>query len=76
MSMDITIPKLGVTMEEGTISEWLVAEGDAVEQGQPIYLLEADKVEVEIECPAGGQIAIVGVVGETYDVGDVVARLS
>lgn len=74
--MEIAIPKLGVTMEEGTLTSWLVEDGAQVQAGQPLYLLESDKTEMEIESPADGVIELVGGVGETYEVGTVVARIS
>ena len=69
MTTPISIPKLGVSMTEGTLVEWLVADGDAVEVGDVLYRVETDKVENEIEAPAAGVIRISGVEGETYDVG-------
>ncbi|MEJ2559915.1 MAG: biotin/lipoyl-binding protein, partial [Anaerolineae bacterium] len=38
------MPKLGLTMEEGTVVHWLVAEGDQVEKGQALLEVETDKV--------------------------------
>lgn len=69
------LPKWGLTMEEGTIAEWLVAEGDTVERGQIIAIVETDKIEVELECPASGTVTeLVVTEGTTVDVGaDVIA---
>jgi pyruvate/2-oxoglutarate dehydrogenase complex dihydrolipoamide acyltransferase (E2) component len=61
----INIPKLGWTMEEGTLTEWLVDDGATVAAGDPLYSLESDKVENEIAAPASG----VSTAGETYPVG-------
>jgi pyruvate/2-oxoglutarate dehydrogenase complex dihydrolipoamide acyltransferase (E2) component len=47
-------------MTEGAISEWLIQDGDAVEQGQPLYTLETDETQTEIESPAAGKITIIG----------------
>ena len=69
MSVPINIPKLGVSMTEGTLVEWLVADGDSVRAGDVIYRIETDKVENDVEAPADGVIHITGVEGETYDVG-------
>jgi pyruvate/2-oxoglutarate dehydrogenase complex dihydrolipoamide acyltransferase (E2) component len=69
MTVPINIPKLGVSMSEGTLIEWLVDDGDPVEEGQEIYRLETDKVENDVESPASGVIRIVGVEGEVYGVG-------
>ena len=74
--MEIRIPKLGVSMTEGVLVEWLVEDGDPVSCGTPIYRLETDKVENDIEAPAPGVIRLVAVAGETYSVGTLVAELS
>ncbi|MEI6742827.1 biotin/lipoyl-binding protein [bacterium] len=69
MSTPISIPKLGVSMTEGTLVEWLVADGDAVTPGDVLYRIETDKVENEIEAPVAGTVHITGEEGETYEVG-------
>jgi len=56
-------------MSEGTLVEWLVGDGDAVQPGDILYRIETDKVENEIEAPVAGVVRITGVEGETYDVG-------
>jgi pyruvate/2-oxoglutarate dehydrogenase complex dihydrolipoamide acyltransferase (E2) component len=71
----ICIPKLGVAMTEGTIVLWLVGDGATVAAGEPIYVLENDKVENEIEAPTAGVIHIVGTAGEVYDVGTLIATI-
>jgi pyruvate/2-oxoglutarate dehydrogenase complex dihydrolipoamide acyltransferase (E2) component len=73
--MDVNIPRLGVAMTEGVLVEWLVGDGVAVAAGTPIYRLETDKVENEIEAPAGGTVRILAEPGETYAVGTTVARI-
>ncbi len=69
MAVPISIPKLGVSMTEGTLVEWLVADGDTVNAGDILYRVETDKVENEIEAPSAGVIRITGEEGETYEVG-------
>jgi pyruvate/2-oxoglutarate dehydrogenase complex dihydrolipoamide acyltransferase (E2) component len=69
MSTPISIPKLGVSMSEGTLVEWLVTDGQTVNVGDILYRIETDKVENEIEAPAAGVVHLSGVEGETYDVG-------
>jgi pyruvate/2-oxoglutarate dehydrogenase complex dihydrolipoamide acyltransferase (E2) component len=69
MAVPINIPQLGVSMTEGTLVEWLVADGAAVNVGDILYRVETDKVENEIEAPVAGIIRITGVEGETYEVG-------
>ena len=73
--MNICIPKLGVAMTEGTIVEWLVADGATVAAGQPIYVLENEKVENEIEAPVAGVVRLVATAGEVYGVGTLIATI-
>ena len=66
-----TMPDLGEGLEEGTIVEWLVAEGDTVELNQPFVEVETAKAAVEIPSPfAGTIVALHGSVGEAVPVGD------
>lgn len=48
------LPKWGLTMEEGTLTEWYVEPGDPVREGEPIALVTTDKIEIEMESPATG----------------------
>lgn len=73
MATEVLLPKIGFSMNEGVLAEWLVADGDQVSEGQVIYLLESDKSTNEVESPASGTIRIVAQVGETYEVGAVLA---
>ena len=75
MSTPILLTKLGFSMNEGNLSEWLVADGAAVEEGQVIYALESDKSVQEIEAPASGTLKIIAQAGETYEVGTVLAEI-
>jgi pyruvate/2-oxoglutarate dehydrogenase complex dihydrolipoamide acyltransferase (E2) component len=75
MASRLKIPKLGMSMDEATIVEWLVADGDSVREGQPLYLLETDKTENEVPSPVAGIITLIGVVDETYEVGTVIAEI-
>lgn len=54
MVRDVILPKLGQTMEEGIILEWLKDEGDPVELGEVLFILESDKATLEVEAPAKG----------------------
>ena len=56
MAIEVQMPKLGLTMEEGTVVDWLKAEGDAVEEGEPLFVLETDKLTLEAEAPASGTL--------------------
>jgi pyruvate/2-oxoglutarate dehydrogenase complex dihydrolipoamide acyltransferase (E2) component len=65
----VKLPQASVAVTEGTIVRWLVAEGDRVAEGQPLYLLETDKIEMEVESPAAGTVHLLGEAGATYAVG-------
>jgi pyruvate dehydrogenase E2 component (dihydrolipoamide acetyltransferase) len=56
MATRIDMPQLGLTMEKGTILQWLKAEGEKVEKGQPVVLIQTEKVEYEVEAPAAGTL--------------------
>jgi len=75
MATDILLPKLGFSMTEAQIAEWLVADGAPVKEGDPLYLLEADKSTNEVEAPASGTLTILAETGETYEVGTVLGRI-
>jgi pyruvate/2-oxoglutarate dehydrogenase complex dihydrolipoamide acyltransferase (E2) component len=69
MSTPILLPKLGFSMDEGTLAEWLVQDGARVEKGQPLYSLESEKSVNEIEAPASGILKIEAAARESYKVG-------
>jgi pyruvate/2-oxoglutarate dehydrogenase complex dihydrolipoamide acyltransferase (E2) component len=54
MATEVIIPKIGQTVEACQLLEWLVEKGDTVEQGEPIFAIETDKVSFDIEAPASG----------------------
>jgi len=76
MSTQVLFPKIGFSMNEGTLAEWLVADGAVVKAGQPIYSLESEKSVQEIEAPASGTLKIIASAGEIYEVGFVVAEIA
>jgi pyruvate/2-oxoglutarate dehydrogenase complex dihydrolipoamide acyltransferase (E2) component len=75
VSTPVAIPRLAVSMTDGVLAEWHVADGAFVEAGEPLYLLETDKVETEVEAPVSGTLRVLGVAGERYDVGTVVGEI-
>src|SRR5512139_3099923 len=56
MATRLDVPQLGLTMETGTILQWVKAEGDKVEKGQPVVVIQTDKVEYEVEAPVAGTL--------------------
>jgi pyruvate/2-oxoglutarate dehydrogenase complex dihydrolipoamide acyltransferase (E2) component len=62
-------------MSEGVLSEWLVEDGAQVVEGQALYSMESEKSTNEVESPATGTLKIIGEIGETYEVGTVIAEI-
>jgi pyruvate dehydrogenase E2 component (dihydrolipoamide acetyltransferase) len=72
MPIEITVPRLGWSMEEGTFAGWLKQNGDQVSAGEPLFAMESDKVTMEVEsldsgilylppgAPEPGAIVVVG----------------
>lgn len=77
MILDITMPVLGLTMEQGTIVTWLKEVGDEVAAGEPLFMVETDKATSDAPSPAAGILArILSDEGETVAVGQVIAYLA
>ena len=55
--INVILPKWGLTMEEGTLVEWRVSEGEKVKAGQVLAVVETDKVTNELEAPVDGTIS-------------------
>lgn len=75
MAVEVLLPKIGFSMNEGTLAEWLVADGAEAVEGQPLYSLESDKSTQEVESPATGTLKIIAQTGETYEVGTLLATI-
>ncbi|HIG18103.1 MAG TPA: hypothetical protein EYQ31_12930 [Candidatus Handelsmanbacteria bacterium] len=54
MATEVVMPKLGLTMERGTIGVWLKAEGETVQRGEPLLEVVTDKVTMEVEAQSDG----------------------
>lgn len=76
MAVEVLLPKIGFSMDEGVVAEWLVADGATVEEGQPLLSLESDKSTNEVEAPASGVLKIiVQAGGDPQQVGTVLATI-
>jgi pyruvate dehydrogenase E2 component (dihydrolipoyllysine-residue acetyltransferase) len=76
MATPVTMPMLGLTMEEGTVAEWLKAEGEAVAKDEPLLTVEMDKGTVEVPSPAAGVLRrIVVQPGTTVPVRTLIAEI-
>lgn len=69
MATEVVMPKLGLTMERGTIGAWLKQEGESVDRGEPLLEVVTDKVTMEVEAQAAGVLRRILVpAGEEVDV--------
>src|SRR6202011_849830 len=74
---DITMPQLGETVTEGTITKWLKQVGDQIAEDDVLFEVSTDKVDSEVPSPAAGYLAEILVPeGETVDVGTKLAVIS
>src|SRR5215207_7462259 len=70
MPVSVTMPRLGESVTEGTVTRWLKQEGDQVEADEPLLEVSTDKVDTEIPSPAAGVLTrIVVQEDETAEVG-------
>jgi dihydrolipoamide dehydrogenase len=76
MATEVLMPKMGLTMTEGTIEEWKKKEGDAVKVGDVLYSVATDKLTNDVECDTDGTLLkILFGEGETVDCKTVVAYI-
>jgi pyruvate/2-oxoglutarate dehydrogenase complex dihydrolipoamide acyltransferase (E2) component len=71
----LKIPKLAVSMQEGTITEWMVKNGDVIAVGQTLYVIESEKTSFEVESPFAGTITLLAGEGDLMKVGMPVAQI-
>jgi pyruvate/2-oxoglutarate dehydrogenase complex dihydrolipoamide acyltransferase (E2) component len=74
--MDILLPKLGFSVNEANLVEWMVADGATVAKGDPLYSLESEKSVQEIDAPTAGVLKILKPAGEVYEVGTVIGEIA
>lgn len=86
MSIELAMPKLGLTMKTGKVSKWFVAEGAAVKQGDDLFEVETDKITNKVESPANGvlfqimvqpkqEVAVGAVLGILAEPGETITRV-
>src|SRR5215207_4999138 len=70
MSVSVTMPRLGESVTEGTVTRWLKKEGEKVEADEPLLEVSTDTVDTEIPAPASGVLSAIRVgEDETVEVG-------
>ena len=77
MAEKITVPTLGESVTEATVSKWLKSQGEKVIADEPIVELETDKVNVEVPAPISGTLGNIAVKeGETVNVGSLLGTIN
>ncbi len=75
MAVDVKIPSVGESVQEAVLSEWFKQDGDGVEKDEALFVIETDKVTLEVTAEVSGTLKILVPAGQTVAVGDVVARI-
>lgn len=75
MAVEFRLPKLGMGMVEAEVIEWSVADGDRVEEGQAVIVIQTDKVDNALDAPASGTIRLHVAEGDVVEVGVVMATI-
>lgn len=76
MATNVTMPKLGLTMESGKIVEWKAAEGGEVKQGEILLVVETEKITYEVEAPATGLLHIIVAAEEEVPVAELIGIIA
>ena len=75
--VDVVMPQMGVSVSEGTVSQWLKQVGDSIERDETILEISTDKVDTEVPSPADGIVTAIFVEeGDTVDVGVKLAEIT
>jgi 2-oxoglutarate dehydrogenase E2 component (dihydrolipoamide succinyltransferase) len=75
MAIEVKIPTVGESVQEAILAEWFKQDGDRVAQDEPLFVIETDKVTLEVTAEVGGTLQIKVPVGETVAIGAVVATI-
>ena len=75
MAVDVTIPEIGESINEGFLAEWSKADGSIVAAEEPLLVLETDKITMNVTAEVAGRLEILAAEGDTVQVGQVVARI-
>ncbi len=76
MAVEIKIPKLGLTMKEATVAQWLIKAGNPVAEKQIVCVIETDKVTFEVPAPASGLVYPIASPGQRFAVGEVIGYIA
>ena len=75
MSIEIKIPSVGESVQEAVLAEWFKQDGDSVRKDDPLFVIETDKVTLEVVAEVDGVLKILVAAGETVAIGTVVGAL-
>ncbi len=75
MTIEIKVPSVGESVTEALLAEWFKQDGDMVEKNEPLFVLETDKVTLEVEAETAGKLKILVPEGETVAIGTVVGEI-
>lgn len=75
MATEVLLVKAGMTMTEGSVAEWYVPDGGDVRAGQPLYRMETEKIELEVEAEAAGVVRHAVAAGTTLEPGGLIAYI-
>jgi pyruvate/2-oxoglutarate dehydrogenase complex dihydrolipoamide acyltransferase (E2) component len=73
--MDLRVPASGDSVSEVELIEWIAADGQAINEGDPLYSIESGKAVIEVTAPVSGTLQRVAKKGETLTVGQLVAQI-
>lgn len=76
MAVEIKIPKLGLTMKDATVAQWLIMAGNPVAEKQIVCVIETDKVTFEVPAPASGLVYPLASPGQRFAVGEVIGYVA
>ena len=76
MEVDIKIPNVGESVQEAVLAEWYKTDGDTVQKDAPLFVIETDKVTLEIVAEADGVLKVLVSEGETVAIGTVVGSIA
>jgi 2-oxoglutarate dehydrogenase E2 component (dihydrolipoamide succinyltransferase) len=75
MLIEIKVPSVGESVTEAVLAQWFKQDGDVVRKGEPLYVIETDKITLEVEAEADGVLNIKAAEGETVAIGAVVGTI-
>ncbi len=76
MATNVTMPKLGLSMETGKINEWKVDEGGEIKEGEILLIVETEKITYEVESPATGLLHIIVPVEDEVPVAELIGVIA